>query len=180
MMDPMAEDSPAFTQPPAIGAHALAALPAVLAWLFLIILLGVNVPAMLRMGLDSDVSVYDLYVRDILQGRAPYRDTCEVNFPGMLWAQLTARWLFGWSSEAIRAVDLLVVGASVWLLVRWVPAAAPAGSRPALAAVLMGSTVRRRSGATRNETHGCCYRPSPLWRCVAGSLEGLPRARPGR
>jgi hypothetical protein len=86
------------------------------------VLLLVHVPAFLCLPPDNDVVLWDVCAREVLAGRALYRDVFENNLPGMLWAQAAVRALFGWRSEVIRAADLVVVGACVWLLTRWSPA----------------------------------------------------------
>jgi hypothetical protein len=91
---------------------------AVCAWAALLILLGINLPLFLRMGLDSDVTMWDLCTRNILRGGVHYRDAVENNFPGMLWLHLAVRSTLGWSSEALRLVDLGIVIAIAWLLLR--------------------------------------------------------------
>jgi hypothetical protein len=66
-----------------------------------------------------DVSYYDLCARNLLSGGVHYRDVFETNLPGMTWLHVLVRSLLGWSSEAIRAVDLVIVAANIWLLARW-------------------------------------------------------------
>lgn len=89
------------------------------AGLVLLGLLAVNLPAFLRTALDCDPITFDLYVRDAQRGRVLYRDMLENNTPAMIWLHAGVRAAFGWSSEALRAVDLLVVGGGVWLLAGW-------------------------------------------------------------
>jgi hypothetical protein len=108
---------------------------AVLALLLLAVLV-VNVPAFLCLGLDSDATQWDLCTRTVLRGGVLYRDAFENNLPGMLWLHAAVRSLLGWSVTALRAADLLLVAAAVWLLVRQVPPAAGSGARVGLAAVL--------------------------------------------
>ncbi len=83
-----------------------------------LLLLGlVAVPLHLCMPLFSDVIHYDLSARNILRGGVHYRDVLDINLPGMVWVHVAARSLVGWRSEALRALNVLVVGAVVWLLV---------------------------------------------------------------
>ena len=92
------------------------------AWLAggaLVILLAVNLPAFLRTALDCDPILFDLFLRDMGRGRVLYRDMLENNTPAMIALHAAVRWAFGWSSEALRAVDVVVVGAGVWLLAGW-------------------------------------------------------------
>jgi hypothetical protein len=89
------------------------------AWVALGVLLLVNVPLLVCMPLWPDVSLYDVCARNLLDGGVPYRDAFDNNLPGIVWLHALIRWLLGWSSEAIRLVDLLIVAAIVYLLVRW-------------------------------------------------------------
>jgi hypothetical protein len=92
-------------------------------WAALALLAVVGVPLFLRMGPWVDVTHYDLAARNVLQGGVHYRDIFDTNLPGMVWLHVVIRSAFGWSFEAIRAVDLLMVAASAILLVRWLAAA---------------------------------------------------------
>lgn len=85
----------------------------------LAVVLVVNVPAFLRMPLDCDPLLFDLYVRDMGRGAVLYRDMLENNTPGMIALHAAVRSALGWSPEALRAADLLVVGAAVGLLGWW-------------------------------------------------------------
>jgi hypothetical protein len=110
-----------------------------LAWLLgsvLAALLVVHVPAFLCLPPDADVTEWDLCTRTVLRGGVLYRDALENNLPGMLWLHLAFRSLVGWSTEALRAVDLAVVGLIVLLLVRRLPADASAAARLGTATVL--------------------------------------------
>jgi hypothetical protein len=99
-------------------------------------LLVIHVPAFLCLPLDADVSEWDLCARTVLRGGTFYKDALENNFPGMLWLHLAIRPVVGWTSEAMRAVDLAVVAAIVVLLLRWLPAGASAAARLATAGAL--------------------------------------------
>lgn len=92
---------------------------ATLGWLTFGLVAAVGVPLFLRMPVWIDVSLYDLAARAILSGGVHYRDVFDTNPPGFVWAVCLVRSLFGWSPEAIRAVDLAVVSAVGVLLVRW-------------------------------------------------------------
>jgi hypothetical protein len=107
-----------------------------LAALFLLVVLGINLPVFVRMGLDSDVCMYDLCARGIERGQVHYRDQVETNFPGVVWIHLAVRAVAGWSSEALRIFDVMLVGAAAWLLAIWTPRGAP-GARLFVVAVLM-------------------------------------------
>ena len=100
-----------------------------MAALFLIVVVAINLPVFLRMGLDSDVCMYDLCARGIERGQVHYRDQLETNFPGVVWIHLAVRSIAGWSTESLRLFDLLLVGAAALLLTQWTPCRAAAGSR---------------------------------------------------
>ena len=85
----------------------------------LVVVLAVNLPAFLRTALDCDPILFDLYVRDMGRGAVLYRDMLENNTPGMIGLHALVRAGFGWSSEALRVADLLVVGAGAALLALW-------------------------------------------------------------
>jgi hypothetical protein len=91
-----------------------------LAWLALAGLLLLGIPLFLCMPVWPDVTHYDLCARNILRGGVHYRDLADFNLPGMVWVHAGIRSLLGWRIETLRAIDLLVVAANVWLLVRWV------------------------------------------------------------
>jgi hypothetical protein len=120
-------------------APASTAAPHRLAWLLaglLVLLLVVHVPAFLCMPPDADVTAWDLCARTVRDGGVFYRDALDNNMPGMLWVQLAIRSLVGWSSEALRAVDLGVLAAVVVLLLGWLPARCSAAARLGTAFVL--------------------------------------------
>jgi hypothetical protein len=108
-----------------------------LLWLLLFLILYINLPAFLCMGLDPDVSQWDLCARTVLQGGVLYQDAVENNLPGMLWLHVLIRSLLGWRPEVLRLIDLLVVFAVIWLLVRWLPSSAGRVQRLGLALVLL-------------------------------------------
>src|ERR1700691_570928 len=89
------------------------------AWTFLLAILVVGVPLFVCMPLWVDVTYYDICARNILDGGVHYRDIFETNLPGMVWLHALIRPMIGWSSEAIRIVDLGVVGSSIVLLSFW-------------------------------------------------------------
>jgi hypothetical protein len=105
-------------------------------WLIVGLFLLANVPAFLRMGLDADATFWDLCARNVLRGGTHYRDAAENNLPGMLWLHLAIRGALGWSSEALRFADLLVIVTIVMLLQKHVPAVAGGLARPLTALVL--------------------------------------------
>lgn len=73
-------------------------------------------PLFLRMPPWVDNTWYDLCARSVLRGEVVYREIFWHGLPGMIWLQTAVRAAFGWSSEALRAVDAAVVGATVWIL----------------------------------------------------------------
>ena len=79
----------------------------------------VNVPPVLRTALDCDPILFDLFVRDAGRGSVLYRDMVENNTPAMIGLHWAIRSAFGWSTEALRVADLVIVGAAVWLLSCW-------------------------------------------------------------
>jgi hypothetical protein len=91
-------------------------------WLALTCLLAIAVPLFVRMPLWPDVAFYDICARDVLQGGALERDFLFLGPPGMVWARVLVRSLFGWSSEAIRLIDLAILSAIVGLMIAWLRA----------------------------------------------------------
>jgi hypothetical protein len=86
----------------------------------LALLLLVAAPLHVGMPVWSDVIHYDVCARNVLHGGIHYHDVSDLNLPGMVWVHMGLRTLFGWRSEPLRVVDLLVVAGVVGLLVRWV------------------------------------------------------------
>lgn len=84
----------------------------------LLIVLVVSIPLFVCMPLTSDTVLYDIQARLVFDGGVLYRDLLEPNLPGVVWIHLLLRSLIGWSSEAIRAADLLFVASACWLLAR--------------------------------------------------------------
>jgi hypothetical protein len=81
----------------------------------LLFLLG---PLFICMPLNSDTALFDLQAECVLEGGVLYRDIVEPNLPGIVWIHLAIRPLVGWSSEAIRGVDLLIFSGIVFLGMR--------------------------------------------------------------
>ncbi len=84
----------------------------------LLIVLVVSIPLFVCMPLTSDTVLYDMHARMVLDGGVLYRDLLEPNLPGAVWIHMLLRSLIGWSSEAIRAADLLIVASACWLLAK--------------------------------------------------------------
>lgn len=87
--------------------------------LLTILFLTAGVPLFLRTPLWCDITLYDLAARAVLTGGVHYRDVFDTNLPGYVWLLAVIRGTVGWSSEALRAVDLVVVVATLVLLDRF-------------------------------------------------------------
>ena len=93
--------------------------PLQLAGCCFILLLVLNLPGFLCMGLDCDTYAFDLYLHGMQEGKVLYRDMIENNLPGVMWVHGITRSLFGWSSVAMRAVDITLIGGAILLLCCW-------------------------------------------------------------
>ncbi|WP_339732535.1 hypothetical protein [uncultured Gimesia sp.] len=71
------------------------------------------------MPLATDVVFYDLQAQMVLNGGTLYRDMFETNLPGIVWVHMLVRSLVGMSSDAIRAVDLVIFSGTTFLLMQW-------------------------------------------------------------
>src|SRR5437879_2025690 len=91
----------------------------ILGWMALTTLLVVALPLFVRMPVTSDLAYYDTCARVVLHGGALERDHFFLQPPGMVWSLVLVRSLLGWSSEAVRLADLVVVSTIIWLLVLW-------------------------------------------------------------
>jgi hypothetical protein len=89
------------------------------AWILLALLVLIGTPLFLCMPLWADVTFYDLCARNLLSGGVHYRDVFDTNPPGMPWIHAAVRTCVGWGSEAMRAVDLMVVVGVIGLLLGW-------------------------------------------------------------
>src|SRR4051794_23526621 len=115
----------ALSRTPCLGT-APASTPRVLealGWLALVALFTVALPLFVRMPVTSDVAFYDTCARVVLSGGALERDLVFLPPPGMVWSRILVRSLFGWTSEAVRLADLVIVSAIIWLLACWLRAA---------------------------------------------------------
>jgi len=63
-------------------------------------------PLFVCMPLTNDTLHYDLQAWNLLNGGTLYADLLEPNFPGIIWMHIAIRSCVGWSSEAMRFVDL--------------------------------------------------------------------------
>jgi hypothetical protein len=82
-------------------------------------LIVLGLPLFLRMPLWIDTTLYDVAARTVLSGGTHYKDVFDTNPPGFVWCLCLLRPVIGPSSEALRAVDFLIVSAVVVLLIRW-------------------------------------------------------------
>jgi hypothetical protein len=122
------------TPPPAPDEPGCRWLPwrnATLGWLTTAVILAVGLPPFLRMPLWCDATLYEVAARNVLQGGVHYKDVFDTNPPGFVWLMCAVFAAFGHWPEALRAVDLVVVGAVTVLLLRWARAAG--ASRAAVA-----------------------------------------------
>ncbi len=82
-------------------------------------MLVAGVPLFLCMPPWNDVTLHDMVARTMLRGGVIYRDVFDTNLPGIDWSMAAVRGVFGGSYEALRAVDLVVIGAILFVLCRW-------------------------------------------------------------
>ena len=87
--------------------------------LLLVALMIQSLPMMLCMPLTADPVMYDLQAQCALQGGILYRDIVEPNLPGVVWLHMAIRSSFGWSTMALRLVDLAILTGIVLLLLTW-------------------------------------------------------------
>lgn len=92
---------------------------AALGWLAAAALLAAGVPLLLRMPVWCDVTLYQLAARAVLSGGTHYKDVFDTNPPGFVWLMCGVISLSGYSSEALRTIDLLIVVTITVLLLRW-------------------------------------------------------------
>lgn len=80
-------------------------------WIFagVLLLLVIAGPLFVCMPINSDTALFDVQADRVLKGGVLYRDIVEPNLPGIVWVHLAIRSVVGWSSEAIRFADLLIV-----------------------------------------------------------------------
>lgn len=80
--------------------------------------LAAGLPLYLRSPLWCDLTLYDLAARNLLQGGVHYRDLFDTNLPGFVWILTVIRGTLGFSSIALRCVDLAMVASVVFLVDR--------------------------------------------------------------
>jgi hypothetical protein len=66
----------------------------------------------------ADITFHDLCARIVLRGGILYHDVFGHGPPGMVLVQSGLRWLVGWRSEALRAVDFVFVSLIFFMLLR--------------------------------------------------------------
>jgi hypothetical protein len=76
-------------------------------------------PLFVSKPLTSDTVLYDLQAKTVLDGGVAYRDIFEPNLPGAIWVHMAVRSVIGPSSEAIRILDLVILGLNLSLLSLW-------------------------------------------------------------
>jgi hypothetical protein len=82
----------------------------------LVIVLLAWMPLFICMPPWVDNTWYDLCARTVLRGDVLYREIFWHGLPGMVWLQTAVRVIAGWSNEALRSFDLLVLAGIVCLL----------------------------------------------------------------
>ena len=103
---------------------------------FLLAVLVTFLPLFLRMPVWFDVILFDIFAKTILRHGSLYQHLFYNAFPGMVWMQTGVRYCLGWSDEAIRFADFLVVAANVLLLSRLIGPRAGLVRRTALCGLL--------------------------------------------
>lgn len=88
----------------------------ILGWMALLLLLLVGLPFHVCMPLWVDAHFFDLAAKVLLRGGILYQEVFYTGPPAMMFTQAAIRSVVGWSSEALRAVDFLMVLSSILLL----------------------------------------------------------------
>jgi hypothetical protein len=83
-----------------------------------LVALAVGLPLYLRTPLWCDITLYDIAARNLLQGGAHYRDVFDTNLPGYVWILTAIRGVLGFSTVALRCVDLAFLAAIVFVIDR--------------------------------------------------------------
>ena len=110
-----------------------------LPWLVAVPALVAGLPLFLRMPPWCDLTLYDVAARNLLAGGVHYRDVFDTNLPGFVWLLAGVRAVFGWSTEAVRLVDLAIVVGVVGVLDRL--AVAGGADRTARAWAIAGAAL---------------------------------------
>ena len=82
-----------------------------------VVALAIGLP-IYRAPLWCDLTLYDIAARNLLWGGTLYRDVFDTNLPGFVWILSGIRWAFGFSTIALRCVDLAVVAGIVLVIDR--------------------------------------------------------------
>src|SRR5262245_54358801 len=93
---------------------------AIIGWIVALLVLAGGIPLFISMPPWNDVTLHDMAVRSMLRGGVHYRDVFDTNLPGIDWLMAGVRAAFGWSYEALRIADLVVIGLEAVLLLVWV------------------------------------------------------------
>ena len=93
------------------------------------------VPFFLSMPLSTDTVAHDAQARAMENGDLIYRDVDHNGMPGILYLHLLVRKVTGPSSEGMRAFDLVVLTACLWLISLWMKRA---GNRRSTRAAAVG------------------------------------------
>jgi len=128
-------------------------------WMAVIGWLCLAGPLFVCMPLNSDTALYDVQARRVLDGGVAYRDIVEPNLPGALWVHVGIRTVLGWSSEVIRAVDLVVL---LVVLALW--STLGRNSRRTLPVTVLAGTFFY---LTRNEW---CHAQRDMWMLLPAGL----------
>lgn len=155
--------------------------------------LATGLPLFLRTPVWCDITLYEVAARTLLRGGVHYRDVFDTNLPGFVWLLTVICWAFGFSSIALRCVDLAIVAGVVYLIDRL---ARRGGATPvsrwwaiAAAAVLYPSTVEMVHAqrdtwmalpavaallirVRRGSTSAPSPAPGFAWACLEGALWG--------
>ena len=110
-----------------------------LPWVLAVPALIAGLPLFVRMPPWCDLTLYDVAARNLLAGGTHYRDVFDTNLPGFVWILAGIRAVFGWSTEAVRLVDLAIVGGIVLLLNRL--ATLGGANRAAVGWVVVGAAL---------------------------------------
>ncbi len=126
------------SSPPALIGSWLPWRSAAVGWTVAVALVVAGVPPFLRMPPWCDITLYDVATRTVLDGGMHYRDIFDTNLPGFIWLLCVIRSVFGWSTEVLRAADLLIVGSAVYLLAKL---ARSGGATPSSVAWMVAGTA---------------------------------------
>jgi hypothetical protein len=162
---------PVRSLPPAVRLHYLP--PAIVTTGLIVI----GIPLFLRMPVWCDITLYDLAARNLIRGGMHYRDLFDTNTPGYVWLLTVIRSVVGWSSESLRAVDLLIFVGVVFVLDRLTKQGGASGlNRLWMAAGCVGFYL-----FTEEQVHAQrdVWLALPALLAVSGRLKRITDPRPG-